>query len=174
MKTILCSKLSITQSHQEMLWKNEIQKKIESDFYSKKRPPIQFKPKKNSELDFHFSRLIKKLNVRVPIVHIEKNKYLIGSNRCHCSLKGDQVLIRVGGGYERLEEYISSNHDQFAEVLVTHMKNNEWTLNKVLEKLIKGEKIKTSMSATWTMKKNMSSTQNVFNYNKYGEPTITP
>ena len=28
MPTILCSKLNITQSYQEMLWKNEIQKKI--------------------------------------------------------------------------------------------------------------------------------------------------
>lgn len=124
MTTMLCSKLSITQSHNEVLWKNEIQKKIESEFKSKKRPPITFKPKKNNPLDFHFSRLIKELNVRVPIVHIEKNKYLIGCNRCHCSLKGDKVLIRVGGGYERFEDYIKNNHNQFEEVLATHMKNN--------------------------------------------------
>ena len=78
------------------------------------------------------------MDVRIPIVHIEKNKYLIGCNRCNCSLKGDQVLIRVGGGYQRFEEFINSNQKQMEEVLVTHMKNNQWSLPQVLEKLIKG------------------------------------
>ena len=60
------------------------------------------------------------------------------------------------------------------EVLVTHMNNNQWTLDRVLDKFIKGEKIKTSMSATWTMKQRISCPNNVFNYNKNGQPIITP
>ena len=57
------------------------------------------------------------------------------------------VLVRVGGGYERFEKYLASNHDQFGTTLVTHMTNNEWTLNQVVEKLIKGERIKTNLVA---------------------------
>lgn len=56
-------------------------------FYSREDPPIVFKPKKNSKLEVYINRLIYMLNVRVPILHIEKNMYLIGTNRCTCSLK---------------------------------------------------------------------------------------
>ena len=95
------------------------------------------------------NRLIVDLNVRVPVVHIEKNMYLIGSSRCTCTLKVEAVLVRVGGGYERFETYLAANHLQFQLILATHMKNNNWTLEQVVQKLIKGEKIKTNLGAKW-------------------------
>ena len=96
--------------------------------------------------------MITKLNVRVPILHIEKNKYLIGNNKCNCSLKGDAVLIRVGGGYERFENYMTSNHDSFQLILVSHMESNKWTLEEVIQKIMKGETIRTNISTKWNMK----------------------
>ena len=42
-----------------MAWKDVIIKDKMSVFYSTEAPPIIFRPKKNSELDYHFSRLIK-------------------------------------------------------------------------------------------------------------------
>ena len=85
-------------------------------------------------------------------MYVEKNMYLIGSNRCNCTLKGDVVLVRVGGGYERFEKYVASNHYHFQLILVTHMKNNELTLEKVIEKLKTGEKLKTTLTTKWNIK----------------------
>jgi len=107
---LLDYELSVTELTTEQLWEKQILKKMYSVFYSSKEPPILFKPKRNCELDFYIEQLIRMLNVRVPVMHIEKNMYLIGSNRCNCSLKADAVLVRVGGGYERFENYLGANH----------------------------------------------------------------
>ena len=105
--------INIPELSQEQMWEKHLQMKIRKEFYSTEKPPILFRPNKNSQLDFNINRLMKQLDVRVPILHIEKNMYLIGSKRCNCSLKGDTVLVRVGGGYERFEKYVASNHYQF-------------------------------------------------------------
>ena len=102
--------LSMPSFNSDQKWDKQILKKIKSVFYSKQEPPILFKPKKSSRLEKNIQKLIKHLNVRIPIIYIEKNKYLLGSNRCTFSLKRDEVLIRVGGGYERFEKYLASNH----------------------------------------------------------------
>lgn len=47
----------------------------------------------------------------LPIVKVdaEKNKYMIGTV-CHVvQVKTDRLLIRVGGGYQTLEEFIHQN-----------------------------------------------------------------
>ena len=90
-------------------------------------------------------------------MHIEKNKYLIGNNKCNCSLKGDAVLIRVGGGYVRFENYMSSNHESFQLILVSHMESNKWTLEQVIQKILKGEMIRTNISTKWNMKLTLQS-----------------
>lgn len=139
--------ITIPELTPEQVWEIQLEKKIRRVFFSTPEPPILFKPNRKSRLDVNIDRLIQELRIRVPILHIEKNKYLIGSNRCNCSLKGDVVLVRVGGGYERLDKYLAANRDQFELTLVTHMSNNEWTLDQVVEKLLKGERIKTDFVA---------------------------
>tara|TARA_B110000305_G_C19019143_1_gene438484 strand:+ start:77 stop:400 length:324 start_codon:yes stop_codon:yes gene_type:complete len=86
--------------------------------------------------------------------------YLIGSNRCNCTLKNDLVLVRVGGGYEHFEKYVASNHYQFQLILVTHMKNNNLSLEQVIEKLRRGEKLATNLGTKWNIKKSTLSSNN--------------
>ena len=85
-------------------------------------------------------------------MYVEKNMYGGGGGGGNCTLKGDVVLVRVGGGYERFEKYVASNHYHFQLILVTHMKNNELTLEKVIEKLKTGEKLKTTLTTKWNIK----------------------
>lgn len=44
--------------------------------------------------------------LQIPIVHIGGTQYLVGIKILHCELIGDQVQIRVGGGYDTLKQYI--------------------------------------------------------------------
>ena len=60
--------------------------------------PIKFKPKKGNKLEENLSKLIKKNGITIPIMHVRGQLYLIGSIRCNCELKIDQVTVRVGGG----------------------------------------------------------------------------
>jgi hypothetical protein len=45
----------------------------------------------------------------IPIVKLESGKYLIGTEKKAIQIKNDSLLVRVGGGYVTLEEYIEKN-----------------------------------------------------------------
>jgi len=49
--------------------------------------PIKFRPRKGNALDERIAELIEEYDIRIPIVHIKDNLYLIGSNRLNCILK---------------------------------------------------------------------------------------
>ena len=68
--------------------------------------PIRFKPKQKSKVNTGIQQIIKKCHIKVPIVHIKDSLYLIGTSRKLCELKGDKIMIRQGGGYEPLDEYL--------------------------------------------------------------------
>lgn len=42
----------------------------------------------------------------IPIVKLDKGKYLIGTEVKAIQIKNDSLLVRVGGGYVTLEEHI--------------------------------------------------------------------
>lgn len=75
--------------------------------------PIQFHPRKGDALDAAIMDQIELLGITIPVQHIKGKLYLIGSCKNTCELKGEQLLIRTGGGYERFDEYVPSNHRYF-------------------------------------------------------------
>ena len=46
------------------------------------------------------------MNVMIPIVRLSEAKFLIGDEIKVMKIKSDIVLVRVGGGYESLFEYL--------------------------------------------------------------------
>lgn len=75
-----------------------------------KETPIMFTPRKNNRMDEMIAQYIEELDIRIPIIPIKDKLYLIGSNRVSCSFKDDQLILRVGGGYEKFEDYVPKNH----------------------------------------------------------------
>ena len=73
-------------------------------------PPISFKPKKGNKLDEKIYELMEHLDVRIPIVFIKENLYLIGTARVICDLRMESVIVRVGGGNDTLLNYLRNNH----------------------------------------------------------------
>lgn len=62
--------------------------------------PIRFKPRRENQMDMLIDEYIRELEINIPIIWIKGQLYLIGSQRITCQLKNDQLLCRVGGGYE--------------------------------------------------------------------------
>jgi len=104
--------------------------------------PIEFKPRKDNEIDHMISRYIVEHSITIPIIWIKKDLYLIGSNRLSCELKRDTLMLRVGGGYEKFEEYVPKNLRYFQRILVIHMIKSGESLEWVVDALINGRKIR--------------------------------
>jgi hypothetical protein len=49
---------------------------------------------------------IKKLKITIPIVHVRAGMYLVGSARVNLEKKINHVMVKVGGGSERFDNYI--------------------------------------------------------------------
>ena len=104
--------------------------------------PITFVPRKGNAIDLRIKFYIVEYRLLIPIVHIKDRLYLIGCNRMTCELTRDQLMVRVGGGYERFEEYVPGHARYFMRMLVVHMIKSGESLEWVIEQLISGKKIK--------------------------------
>jgi len=107
-----------------------------------KETPIIFTPRKNNKMDDMIALYVEQLDIRIPIVPIKASLYLIGSNRVSCQLKNDQLILRVGGGFEKFEDYVPQNQRYFQRMLVVHMIKSGESLESVVDNLIIGKKIK--------------------------------
>lgn len=104
--------------------------------------PITFVPRRNNAIDQRIKVFIVQYHLMIPVVHIKDRLYLIGCNRMTCELTRDQLMVRVGGGYERFEEYVPNQHRYFMRMLVVHMIKSGESLEWVIEQLIAGKRIK--------------------------------
>lgn len=86
-----------------------------------KEAPIKFKCRPGNKLEETLQKLIVKLNIRVPIVHIRAGIYLVGSSKVNLEQKFNHVMVRVGGGTERFDYYMPKNHRKFEKQLVQYM-----------------------------------------------------
>ena len=64
-----------------------------------KKPSVIFMPRRGDALESKLGELISDLGVTLPIIHIKKTLYLVGTQRVNMTLKGgNQVLVLIGGG----------------------------------------------------------------------------
>ena len=86
--------------------------------------------------------LIKDLTVTIPILHIKNKLYLIGHQRMTCDLKNENLMLRVGGGFEKFIDYVPKNHRYIERSLVVHMIKSGESLEGVVDALFNGRKLK--------------------------------
>jgi hypothetical protein len=104
--------------------------------------PIPFKAKKGNELDSKIAHTIIQENIRIPVINIGNELYFIGTMKVSCYIRGDNVVVRVGGGQYNFEEWVPFNHRIFERMIVINMINSGQTMEWVIEQLIQGVKIK--------------------------------
>lgn len=52
-------------------------------------------------------------------------------------------MVKFGQGYERFDEYVLSNHDDFEKTLVKTMHEHDKSLEWVVDQIINGKQTKT-------------------------------
>ena len=72
---------------------------------------------------------------------MSQSNYLIGTNKCLCELRGNKVMIRIGGGYESFSEYMHKNERHIQRQLVIGMIKSEQSLEYVVQQLMTGARI---------------------------------
>jgi len=106
--------------------------------------PIPFVPRKGEffQIQKEIERIIKILNITIPIIHVKKDLYLIGTQKLIIQFKQENMLIvRTGGGYFRFDEYIPTHHRFFERTLLLHMIKSKESLEWVCDALINDKKI---------------------------------
>jgi hypothetical protein len=68
--------------------------------------------KKGDLLDEKLGAYLKSKTVKIPIIRIKPNKYLVGTNMVMARINNSQILFRVGGGWERMETYLSKHEEE--------------------------------------------------------------
>jgi hypothetical protein len=68
--------------------------------------PIKFIPRKYSEIDETILQIIENMQITIPIIWIRGNSYLIGSNKVTVLFKNKQLIVKLGGGYQKFEDYV--------------------------------------------------------------------
>jgi len=68
-----------------------------------------FRPRRGNKLDDNIAKILHYNNIDIPVANIRDGLYLIGPNRCNCELKYSSVMVKVGGGWMKLEEYLRKN-----------------------------------------------------------------
>ncbi|CDW88396.1 cell division protein [Stylonychia lemnae] len=71
-----------------------------------------YKAVKGDAVDEVVQKIVFDLKCQLPIIRVASGKYLIGTDLKMLMIKGTICMVRVGGGWERLEDYINRVQDQ--------------------------------------------------------------
>ena len=80
-------------------------------------PPV----KKNDEIDLKLREIMIKTRVPVKFIRIGEGLYIFGSKRVHVKILNGKLVIRIGGGYMYVEEFIRL----YAHQELVKLKNKE-------------------------------------------------
>lgn len=103
-----------------------------------KEAPIKFKCRPGNKIEETLQKLMTKLNIRVPIVHVRAGIYLVGASKVNLEQKFNHIMVRKGGGTERFDYYMPKHHRKFERQLVQYMSISQSDLQTVVDKIIAG------------------------------------
>jgi hypothetical protein len=118
---------------------NEVDNQCEELFVT---APIEFRARKNSEVDQLVAKQISSLNITLPILNIKEACYLIGNQRVNLVNKNSSLMVKKGGGSQQFQEFYLLNKTQMQRGLVLNMIKSGESLEYVVNCLVNGQKIK--------------------------------
>jgi hypothetical protein len=106
-------------------------------------PTIPFKPRKGVKLDDGLSKLVKRMNLRVPVIHVKDNQYLVGSQKVNLEIKNSGELMMVHRNSRKsLEKFVQQHEFKMMELLYSETKETKTSLSNVCTRLLKGMKLR--------------------------------
>ena len=101
-----------------------------------KQPSKSYKSVKGDLIDQAISKLINKHGFTLPIIRITQGRYLLGTESKAVLLKGNVCMVRVGGGFEKLEEYIGRSQDMECEKIRKIMREEAKKYRQVILEML--------------------------------------
>eukprot|EP00347_Sterkiella_histriomuscorum_P001325 403372467 len=96
----------------------------------------RYKTIRGDHVDEIVGRIVFELDVQMPIVRVMQGRYLIGTDYKMLMIKNETCMVRVGGGWERLEEYILRNQDTELDKIKRLMTETSRTYTAVMTELL--------------------------------------
>lgn len=106
------------------------------EYFSSCANTYKFVPKKFNRVDLQIDSRIRAHAIRIPIAHLEGTTYLVGTKTVNCELSGANVLVRVGGGFQTLEDYVRINKQTIERSLMLTMLKSSWSMQQVVNSMI--------------------------------------
>ena len=97
----------------------------------------RYKSIRGDTVDEVVGNVVNKQDVKVPIIRMQAGKYLIGTESKLLIIKGQSVMVRIGGGFERLDEYLKRNEVNELEKIKKLMTDKKKTFNQVMVDLLR-------------------------------------
>jgi molybdate-binding protein len=73
---------------------------------------VKFKAVKGDKVDEAIGLALASHDLDIPFIRIGSNNlYLIGTEKKSAVVKGDKCMVRVGGGYESLMDYLKAHQE---------------------------------------------------------------
>ena len=85
------------------------------DYYSSFTKAFKYKAEQNTTAD-EIEKLLEAYctqhNLMVPIIRIDKSKYLLGTKVIVASVLHGSLMVRVGGGFMTIDEFVQAHQDK--------------------------------------------------------------
>jgi ATP-dependent protease Clp ATPase subunit len=107
---------------------------VEMDASPNKRRTV-YKAVKGDQVDEALEKIINAHNVALPVIRIRTGKYLIGTDAKMAEIRGSTCMVRVGGGYQKLDEYIERVQEAEMDKIKRMMSEGK-TYNEVIIDLL--------------------------------------
>lgn len=88
---------------------------------------------------------VRDFKVKLPINRIENSKYLFGIKLFNAKIINGILMVRVGGGYMTMEEFVEKNSNKEILNIRVKMAKEKKKLNKVIAEAIDKYKVKKFM-----------------------------
>lgn len=85
---------------------------------------------------------IKTHKVKVPINRISESKYLFGTKLINAVIINGVLMVRVGGGYMTMEEFLDKHSSIEIKHLTIRMARDKKKLPKIMAELMEKHKVK--------------------------------
>lgn len=78
-----------------------------NDTFAKKPQEIVYKPVVGDDIDKMLGEILNRLGINIPIKRLGNGYYLFGTKKIYCKIINGKLVVRVGGGYMGIEEFIT-------------------------------------------------------------------
>jgi hypothetical protein len=110
-----------------------------------KSKTIVYKAAKGDEVDEAMAKIINSHGVQLPIIRMYGGKYLIGTDSKIAIIKGTSCVVRVGGGFQNMEEYIMRHEADELLKIEKMMQDQGKTYTEVIKDLLNKYKAEASV-----------------------------